>query len=134
MERELYIEQSTERMQKARTPDAMSVKKRLLAQTRISAVMGLLCLLPCHVAKAAEEGARPGMLSLTQALKLAEERNRTLENSALDVAIARDQVTAATFVTLLLVPVLYSICVRDLKIIDWETKKIPAAGDGKAGH
>jgi hypothetical protein len=67
-------------------------------------------------------------------LKLAEERNRTLENSALDVAIARDQVTAATFVTLLLVPVLYSICVRDLKIIDWETKKIPAAGDGKAGH
>jgi multidrug efflux pump subunit AcrB len=42
--------------------------------------------------------------------------------------------TAATFVTLLLVPVLYSICVRDLKIIDWETKKIPAAGDGKAGH
>ena len=42
--------------------------------------------------------------------------------------------TAATFVTLLLVPVLYSICVRDLKIIDWETKKIPSAGDEKAGH
>lgn len=92
MERELYIEQSTERMQKARTPDAKSLKKKLLAQSRISTVMGLLCLLPCHVAKAAEEGARPGILSLAQALKLAEERNRTLENSALDVAIARDQV------------------------------------------
>jgi hypothetical protein len=32
----------------------------------------------------------------------------------------------ATFITLLLVPVLYSIFVLDLKIIRWETKQ-PAA-------
>jgi hypothetical protein len=31
----------------------------------------------------------------------------------------------ATFITLLLVPVLYSIFVLDLKIIRWETKPIP---------
>ncbi len=28
--------------------------------------------------------------------------------------------TAATFITLLLVPVFYSICVLDLKIVQWE--------------
>jgi hypothetical protein len=28
----------------------------------------------------------------------------------------------ATFITLLLVPVLYSIAVLDLKIVEWETK------------
>jgi hypothetical protein len=28
--------------------------------------------------------------------------------------------TAATFITLLLVPVIYSICVLDLKIVKWE--------------
>jgi len=32
----------------------------------------------------------------------------------------------ATFITLLLVPVLYSIFVLDLKIILWETKQTPA--------
>ena len=32
----------------------------------------------------------------------------------------------ATFITLLLVPVLYSIFVLDLKIIRWETKQTPA--------
>lgn len=31
--------------------------------------------------------------------------------------------TAATFITLLLVPVFYSICVLDLKIIRWERSK-----------
>jgi Cu/Ag efflux pump CusA len=31
----------------------------------------------------------------------------------------------ATFITLLLVPVLYSIFVLDLKIIRWETKQAP---------
>jgi multidrug efflux pump subunit AcrB len=35
----------------------------------------------------------------------------------------------ATFVTLLLVPVLYSIFVLDLKIIRWDTKKLPDAPD-----
>ena len=29
--------------------------------------------------------------------------------------------TAATFVTLLLVPVIYSICVMDLKIVKWQS-------------
>src|SRR5262249_9051841 len=33
--------------------------------------------------------------------------------------------TAATFITLLLVPVFYSICVLDLKIIKWETGTEP---------
>ncbi len=36
--------------------------------------------------------------------------------------------TAATFITLLLVPVIYSICVLDLKIVEWE-----AAPDGAQG-
>jgi multidrug efflux pump subunit AcrB len=36
----------------------------------------------------------------------------------------------ATFVTLLLVPVLYSIFVLDLKIIRWDTKKLPDAPEG----
>ncbi|HWC19636.1 MAG TPA: efflux RND transporter permease subunit [Terriglobales bacterium] len=35
----------------------------------------------------------------------------------------------ATFVTLLLVPVLYSIFVLDLKIIRWDTKRLPDAPD-----
>jgi hypothetical protein len=35
----------------------------------------------------------------------------------------------ATFITLLLVPVLYSIFVLDLKIIRWESKQ-PAAANG----
>jgi multidrug efflux pump subunit AcrB len=33
--------------------------------------------------------------------------------------------TAATFITLLLVPVIYSICVLDLKIVKWETESAP---------
>ena len=36
----------------------------------------------------------------------------------------------ATFITLLLVPVLYSIFVLDLKIISWETK--PPAAESEA--
>ncbi len=36
--------------------------------------------------------------------------------------------TAATFITLLLVPVLYSICVLDLKIIKWEPEAQVVAG------
>jgi multidrug efflux pump len=31
--------------------------------------------------------------------------------------------TAATFITLLLVPVIYSVCVLDLKIVKWETRE-----------
>ncbi|MGA8599710.1 MAG: hypothetical protein WB676_33720 [Bryobacteraceae bacterium] len=34
--------------------------------------------------------------------------------------------TAATFITLLLVPVIYSICVLDLKIVKWEPS-VPVA-------
>jgi hypothetical protein len=33
--------------------------------------------------------------------------------------------TAATFITLLLVPVIYSICVLDLKIVAWDTAPGP---------
>jgi multidrug efflux pump subunit AcrB len=41
----------------------------------------------------------------------------------------------ATFITLLLVPVLYSIFVLDLKIIRWESKQpAEAAGVGTAGE
>jgi hypothetical protein len=32
--------------------------------------------------------------------------------------------TAATFITLLLVPVFYSICVLDLKIVKWDQIKV----------
>jgi multidrug efflux pump subunit AcrB len=39
--------------------------------------------------------------------------------------------TVATFVTLLLVPVLYAICVLDLGIVKWERTEV-TAGDG--GH
>ena len=35
----------------------------------------------------------------------------------------------ATFITLLLVPVLYSIFVLDLKLIRWETKRTTAAAE-----
>jgi len=37
------------------------------------------------------------------------------------------QLAAATFITLLLVPVIYSICVLDLKIVQWEpsTQQVP---------
>jgi multidrug efflux pump subunit AcrB len=38
----------------------------------------------------------------------------------------------ATFITLLLVPVLYSIFVLDLKIIRWETKKPPAETEARS--
>lgn len=34
--------------------------------------------------------------------------------------------TAATFITLLLVPVIYSICVLDLKVVKWETLRAPS--------
>jgi multidrug efflux pump subunit AcrB len=37
--------------------------------------------------------------------------------------------TVATFITLLMVPVLYSITVLDLKILKWETKTVEAAPD-----
>jgi multidrug efflux pump subunit AcrB len=37
----------------------------------------------------------------------------------------------ATFITLLLVPVLYSIFVLDLKIIRWETKQPPVETEGR---
>jgi multidrug efflux pump subunit AcrB len=36
--------------------------------------------------------------------------------------------TAATFITLLLVPVFYSICVLDLKIVKWE-QRVPAPAE-----
>ena len=39
--------------------------------------------------------------------------------------------TIATFVTLLLVPVIYAIFVKDLKIVKWEAAKPEAAGGGK---
>jgi multidrug efflux pump subunit AcrB len=35
--------------------------------------------------------------------------------------------TAATFITLLLVPVFYAICVLDLKIVKWERPEAPAS-------
>jgi multidrug efflux pump len=36
---------------------------------------------------------------------------------------------AATFITLLLVPVIYSICVLDLKIVKWaEKEQLPTSG------
>jgi multidrug efflux pump subunit AcrB len=35
--------------------------------------------------------------------------------------------TAATFITLLLVPVIYSICVLDLKIVKWESQSASGA-------
>jgi multidrug efflux pump subunit AcrB len=38
----------------------------------------------------------------------------------------------ATFITLLLVPVLYSIFVLDLKIIDWESKRSERAAGARA--
>jgi Cu/Ag efflux pump CusA len=38
----------------------------------------------------------------------------------------------ATFITLLLVPVLYSIFVLDLKIIRWETKQPPAETEARS--
>ena len=38
----------------------------------------------------------------------------------------------ATFITLLLVPVLYSIFVLDLKIIRWESKQAPAQAEARA--
>jgi multidrug efflux pump subunit AcrB len=38
--------------------------------------------------------------------------------------------TAATFITLLLVPVIYAICVLDLKIVKWETREMPT----ESGH
>jgi multidrug efflux pump subunit AcrB len=37
--------------------------------------------------------------------------------------------TAATFITLLLVPVIYSICVLDLKIVTWETASVATSVD-----
>jgi hypothetical protein len=37
----------------------------------------------------------------------------------------------ATFITLLLVPVLYSIFVLDLKIIRWDTKESTAAAEAQ---
>jgi multidrug efflux pump subunit AcrB len=40
--------------------------------------------------------------------------------------------TAATFITLLLVPVIYSIFVLDLKLIKWENTEEKAASDGPA--
>ena len=39
--------------------------------------------------------------------------------------------TVATFITLLMVPVLYSIAVLDLKILTWETKAEPEVGPDK---
>jgi multidrug efflux pump subunit AcrB len=42
--------------------------------------------------------------------------------------------TIATFVTLLLVPVLYSIFVLDLKLIKWESKGEPASASADAAH
>ena len=38
--------------------------------------------------------------------------------------------TAATFITLLLVPVIYSIFVLDLKLIKWEKREDKAVGEG----
>jgi hypothetical protein len=38
----------------------------------------------------------------------------------------------ATFVTLLLVPVLYAIAVLDLKVVRWETPSPATAGAGHA--
>ena len=38
--------------------------------------------------------------------------------------------TAATFITLLLVPVIYAICVLDLKIVKWERRDVAEKIDG----
>jgi hypothetical protein len=38
----------------------------------------------------------------------------------------------ATFITLLLVPVIYSIFVLDLKLIKWETTETAKKGDSEA--
>jgi len=40
---------------------------------------------------------------------------------------------AATFITLLLVPVIYSICVLDLKVVKWEPQGPRASGPGSEG-
>jgi len=40
--------------------------------------------------------------------------------------------TVATFITLLMVPVLYSIAVLDLKILTWDTKTEVEVGPEKA--
>jgi multidrug efflux pump subunit AcrB len=40
---------------------------------------------------------------------------------------------AATFITLLLVPVIYSICVLDLKVVKWEPQGPRASGRGSEG-
>ena len=37
--------------------------------------------------------------------------------------------TAATFITLLLVPVIYAICVLDLKIVKWESLRPVESSD-----
>jgi len=37
--------------------------------------------------------------------------------------------TAATFVTLLLVPIIYAICVLDLKIVKWDVKELAEQGE-----
>ena len=37
--------------------------------------------------------------------------------------------TVATFITLLMVPVLYSIFVLDLKVLNWETEQEHAVGE-----
>ena len=95
MDEKLNLEKTIERMRRPRECYGQCGKTCFVGPGRYLAAVTFLCLMVCHLGMAAEEGTRSGVLSLAQALKLAEERNRTLENSAMDVAIARDQVSAA---------------------------------------
>ena len=50
---------------------------------------------------------------------------------AISSAAAISGLTVATFVTLLLVPALYAIFVKDLRIVRWEGKKVSPASDSR---
>ncbi len=62
-------------------------------------------------------------LTLEQAVATALEHNLRVMNASLETEKSEEKV--ATFVTLLLVPVLYAIFVLDLKLVQWETAQTP---------
>jgi hypothetical protein len=87
----------------------------------------LLTAVPSLAQSAAADA--PSVLTLESAIAEAQQNNREIKISNQNVLYANDEILAARIITLLLVPVLYSIFVLDLKIVQWGAVEKGEPGD-----